>query len=267
MPTAFPDGQTTLPKVLDGTVDGQIDAIWRYLSDGDKAIFPVGLVTGKIELVAFNEPIVYRNFIEGAGTRAIGVGYPEKLNLAFDANNMRLALLWHGAFIDAARHWTARGAGFEKPLGDNVLRLPEGPALAILKDVQVAWPASPLDDQQLQFRGYRLGSKRLPNFLYSWSGLEIEDTPRPVGQDDVFTMQRTITFAGSKPIDNCYFRAARASHIEKAADNSYRIGNRWTLRIGSGPNPIVREIDGEQELLLPIVLTNGRANIELNYDW
>jgi mono/diheme cytochrome c family protein len=104
MPTAFPDGQTTLPKILDGTVDAQIDAIWRYLSDGDKAIFPVGLVTGKIELVALDEPIVYRNFIEGAGARAIGVGYPEKLNLAFDANNMRLALLWHGAFIDAARH-------------------------------------------------------------------------------------------------------------------------------------------------------------------
>ncbi|HEY2411599.1 MAG TPA: PA14 domain-containing protein [Pirellulaceae bacterium] len=267
MPTAFPDGQTTLPKVLDGTVDSQIEAIWRYLSDGDKAIFPVGLVTGKIELVALDEPIVYRNFIEGAGTRAIGVGYPEKLNLAFDANNMRLALLWHGAFIDAARHWTARGAGFEKPLGDNVLKLPDGPALAILKDLQAAWPTSAPDDQPLQFRGYRLGSKRQPIFLYSWNGLEIEDTPRPVGQDDVFTMQRKIIFAGSKPIENAYFRAARANRIEQAADDSYRLDNRWTLHTGAASNPVVREVDGEQELLVPIVLTNGNASIELNYDW
>ena len=68
MPTPFPDGHTTLPAVLDGTVKGQIDAIWTYLADGDKAIFPVGLVTGKIELIAFDEAVIYRNFIEGAGT-------------------------------------------------------------------------------------------------------------------------------------------------------------------------------------------------------
>ena len=66
-----------------------------------------------------------------AGTRAIGVGYAEKLNLAFDAESCRLAMLWHGGFIDAARHWSARGAGFEKPLGDKVLHLPPGPAIAI----------------------------------------------------------------------------------------------------------------------------------------
>src|SRR5205085_5023930 len=135
----FPDGQTTLPKVLDGMVDAQIDAIWRYLSDGDKAIFPVGLVTGKIELVAFDEPIVYRNFIQGAGTRAIGVGYPEKLNLAFDANDLRLAMVWKGGFIDAARHWTDRGAGFEGPLGDDVLSLPAGASFAVLPKPDAAW--------------------------------------------------------------------------------------------------------------------------------
>ena len=70
------------------------------------------------------EAIIYRNFIEGSGSRAIGVGYPEKANLAFDANELRLALIWQGEFIDAARHWTDRGAGFEPPLGENVLHLP-----------------------------------------------------------------------------------------------------------------------------------------------
>src|SRR5262249_7190687 len=114
MPTPFPDGQTTLPGVLDGTVNGQISAIWNYLADGDKATDPVRLGTGKIEVVAFDEAVIYRNFTEGAGPRAIGVGYPEKLTLAFDANNVSLAMLWPGGFIDAARHWTARGAGFEK---------------------------------------------------------------------------------------------------------------------------------------------------------
>lgn len=61
------------------------------------------------------EPIIYRNFIEGAGARAIGVGYPEKVNLAFDANSLRVAMIWQGAFIDAARHWRDRGVGYQPP--------------------------------------------------------------------------------------------------------------------------------------------------------
>ena len=67
-----------------------------------------------------------------AGSRAIGVGYPEKANLAFDANDVRLAMIWQGAFIDAARHRTGRGVGFEKPLGGNVVKLPAGPEFAHL---------------------------------------------------------------------------------------------------------------------------------------
>ena len=94
---------------------------------------PLGLGGSSIPLEPTTTAIIYRNFIEGAGNRAIGVGYPEKANLAFDANEVRLALLWQGAFIDAARHWTDRGEGFEGPLGDNVLRLHGGAAFAVLE--------------------------------------------------------------------------------------------------------------------------------------
>ncbi|MFN3484700.1 MAG: hypothetical protein ACK44W_04365, partial [Planctomycetota bacterium] len=58
-----------------------------------------------------DEAIIYRNFIQGAGPRAIAVGYPEHAHLAFDANHMRLALLWRGDFIDASKHWVDRGPG------------------------------------------------------------------------------------------------------------------------------------------------------------
>ncbi|HEY1784378.1 MAG TPA: PA14 domain-containing protein, partial [Pirellulales bacterium] len=127
MPSAWPNGQTFLPKLLDGTADSQIEAVWQYLADGDKAMVPYGLARGPIELTPEKEAIIYRNFIEGAGSRAIGVGYPEKANIAFDANDLRLALLWQGAFIDASRHWVDRGAGYQPPLGDNILALAKGP--------------------------------------------------------------------------------------------------------------------------------------------
>lgn len=267
MPTPFPDGQTTLGSVLDGTVNGQIAAIWSYLSDGSKAQLPVGLVTGKIELVAFFEPVVYRNFIEGAGTRAIGVGYPEKLNLAFDAENMRLALLWQGAFIDAARHWTARGAGFEKPLGDKVLELPAGTLLAELPSLAEPWPVGTAVEQGYQFRGYRLNSHKRPTFQYSWGPTEIEDYFEPVGEQDLFAMQRTISIRAMSRPGNATMRAMRAASIRDLGNSLYRIDDRWTLRVVTGGKPMLRESDGQWELLVPLVWEDGVSKTQLTYDW
>jgi mono/diheme cytochrome c family protein len=267
MPTPFPDGQSTLPTVLAGDVSAQIAAIWSYLADGERAIQPAGLVTGKLELVAFDEAVVYRNFIEGAGPRAIGVGYPEKLNLAFDASGLRLAMLWHGGFIDAARHWSARGAGFEGPLGDNILRLPEGPPFAKLSSRTSPWPEDNAKVQGYQFRGYRLVEKRRPVFLYAWNGLEIEDYPRPAGADDVFHIERTLTLRGAAPAERLWFRAVVAGQIEPASGGAFKIDNRWLLTVGSPGQPLVREQAGQQELLVPVVFQNGAARLEAKYEW
>jgi len=219
MPTAFPDGKTTLPDILGGSVENQTASIWAFLSEGDQAALPVGLVTGQQEIVAFDEAVIYRNFIEGAGTRAIGVGYPEKLNLAFDANNLRLAMLWYGGFIDANKHWSGRGAGFEGPLGDNILRLPEGAPLAVLESSDTAWPKTPARESGYQFRGYKLGEKMRPAFLYSFDGVAVEDDLRPVGEQDVFVMSRTLTFTADKPPAKLYFRAITADKIEDAGES------------------------------------------------
>ncbi len=140
MPAAFLNGKSVLPTFLDGTAAQQIEAMWLYLSDGNKAQIPVGVGRSFIPLEPATSAILYRNFITGAGTRAIAVGYPEKAHLAFDANEMRLALLWQGAFIDAARHWTDRGSGFGEPLGDNILTLHHGAGFAVLDKPDQAWP-------------------------------------------------------------------------------------------------------------------------------
>ena len=129
MPSSFDNGKSVMPEILDGKPATQIEAIWVYLADGPKAQLPAGMGKRSIPLTPTTTAILYRNFIEGAGPRAIGVGYPEKLNLAFDANELRLAMLWQGAFMDAGRHWTDRGEGFEGPLGDNILTMPPGVAL------------------------------------------------------------------------------------------------------------------------------------------
>lgn len=268
MPTSFPDGKSVLPTVLEGDVDRQIAALWTYLADGDQAILPVGLVTGKIELMAFDEAVMYRNFIEGAGTRGIGVGYPDKLNLAFDANEDRLAMLWHGAFIDASRHWTGRGTGFEGPLGDQILKLPDGPPLAALDSSAAPWPKQPAKEQGYQFRGYRLVEKRNPVFLYSLGGVSVEDYPRPTGSQDVFVMQRTLTVStGETAPANLWLRAIRAGNIEALAGGKYKIDGKWELTVSGPSKPVRRDEGGQAELLVPVVFENGKAKIDLTYDW
>jgi cytochrome c2 len=265
MPTPFPDGKTTLPSILEGSVDKQTRAMWAYLADGDQAILPVGLVTGKLELIAFDEAIIYRNFIEGAGPRAIGVGYPEKLNLAWDANSLRPAMLWHGAFIDAARHWNDRGAGFQAPLGDNILRLAEGVPLAVLADDKTAWPTAPAKEQGYQFRGYRLGEMQRPTFLYSLGELRIEEEFAPIGQDDVFVMQRKLVVKGTAA-GSAYFRAA-AGDIAADSDGSFKIDGRCVTRIKLASKPQLRDSSGRKELLVPLVFEKGECHIVQEFDW
>ena len=133
-----------------------------------------------IPLVPTTEAIIYRNFIQGAGPRAIGVGFPEHANLAFDANEIRLAMIWQGAFIDARRHWTDRGVGFEPPLGDNILHLPAGVSFFVLAKPEEPWPTKSAKELGYKFKGYRLTDDQRPTFLYSFNDIKIEDTPNAV---------------------------------------------------------------------------------------
>ena len=139
-PSFWPEGKSARPDILDGNTTRQIEAIWASLSRGSEGGLPPGLVQGRMELVATNEPVIYRNFIEGAGARAIGVGYPEKANLAFDADQLRLAMIWQGPFIDAAMHRIGRGEGLESRSDITSSTSPPGPTLAMLLNADAPWP-------------------------------------------------------------------------------------------------------------------------------
>ena len=193
MPTAWPQGRSTLRDVLDGDPHKQIEAIWLYLSDGGNARPPQGLNRQAIVLAADKNAVIYRNFIQGAGPRAIGVAYPEKVNLAFDANEMRLALIWQNKFIDASQHWVGRGSGFQVPLGDQVLKFWDGPAFARLDSADAAWPTQPAKEMGYKFRGYRLTKDNRPTFLYEFDNVAIEDFPTGEATEPFLTLKRTLT--------------------------------------------------------------------------
>ncbi len=266
MPAAFVQGTSMLPAILDGKAATQLEAIWLYLRDGAKAQLPVGLLKQSLPLVPEKSAIIYRGFIQGAGTRAIAVGYPEKANLAFDANELRLAMLWQGGFLDAARHWLGRGEGYEAPLGDNVLHLHAGVPFAVLARPEQTWPTTRATSQGYKFQGYRLTADDRPTFLYTLGDLHVEDCPIPVLGKDV-SLQRTLKLTSQAAPANLFFRAAVGNKIEPLAGQWFRVDGVWKLRITVGSKPLLRQSAGRTELLVPVSLTNGKAEITEHFMW
>jgi hypothetical protein len=265
MPPFWPDGVATNKTVLGGDTEKQISAIWAYLARKNFTDLPPGLIQGKQELVADTEAIIYRNFIEGAGSRAIGVGFPEKANLAFDANDMRLALIWQGTFIDAAKHRTGRGQGYEKPLGSNVVQGPPGPPFAILDSESADWPKESGKPAGWQFHGYTLDDKQRPALRYSWRDFSFEDFTVPVPTDTDPDLKRTLTIRGGKFGEHLFFRAAVADKIVEK-DGAFLVGEKVKLKF-PGAKPLVRQSDGKSELLVPVTFTGRDAKIVEEISW
>ncbi len=217
------------------------------------------------------EAKIYRNFIEGAGNRAIGVGFDGGINMAFDADQMRLALVWIGGFMDAGRHWTGRGQGHQPPLGYGVIAGPQGQPFAQLGSLLDPWPESKARSEGYRFKGYTLaGAQRLPIFNYRFGDLMVQDACTPSGQaaDNSASLSRKLTFTGSSQ-ESLYFRAAAGKDIKPQANGGFRIADTATMTLGTstGAKPVLREISGLWELLVPITLTDGVATIdqELSY--
>lgn len=282
MPASWPNGKSFFPDLLDGTAAGQIEAVWRYVAAA-KPRPPIGAGKNPIELVPADRPIIYRNFVEGAGPRAIAVGYPEKVHLAWDADQLRLALVWRGGFIDAGRHWSGRGQGFQPPLGTGLFTPdPVTPLASFASESDLAtaaWP--PGSDRNAdgpvagyRFRGYRLDGAGRPTFRWQWQGRAVEETYEPLttagaaGEPSPFGLRRRLTIQGG-PLPAAAFRLARGKSIEPEADGWYRVDGYWRVRVQQPrvAQPITCESAGQSELRLPLNFTDDPLEIEEELAW
>jgi len=267
MPAAWPEGKAFFPQAVDGTATGQIEAVWRYLA-AEKPTPPLGSGANPIELVPAARPIIYRNFITGAGPRAIAVGYPEKVSVAFDADGLRLALAWRGAFIDAGRHWTGRGQGFQPPLGDRVFTPDAATPLARFASAAALaaepWPAGSARQadgpaEAHRFTGYRLDPEGRPTFSWRWGDSAVEDLVVP--SSDGTRLVRSLTVTGPRPEGVAAVRIAVGRRIVDAGEGWHTVDDLWRIRLGGpagaggrGPRGDVvrREADGLVELRVPL---------------
>ena len=264
MPESWPGGKSFYPDILDGNAPKQIDALWTYLSDGERAPKPKGLVRTKFEIKAVDRPRIYRNFIAGAGARAIGVGYPQQVNIAFDAQNCRFAILWQENFIDASRHWTARGQGFEPPLGENILQLHDG-VVFTTEQVNDKWPTGFSDEQRPIFKGYRFDKFRQPIFDYVINGVAIVDQPLPVVIDDRPLIKRNLRFTSSNAKTISYL-AAVGDKIE-INDSWIEVGQDYKTKLTNVQEIKTIQLGDKQAAVATFDLSIGIAECEQSYDW
>jgi hypothetical protein len=248
-----------LPALLGGDVDRQHAAIWTYLSDGPLAKFPEGISRQNVEVVVGGEAVVYRGKLWEAGFRGIATGHPGGLNVAFDAEECRLALLWRGKFYNAGPHWTSQGMGQIRPLGTDVVVFPHGSAFAVLPDASTAWPADAPRTLGLHFGGYQIDPQKRPTLFYTFGGKKIDDfiTPAEAGKP---ALRRTITLADDPP-DKLYQRLG-AGKIAPAGQNAWRVNDQITITVKTGA-PLLRGESDKQELLVPV---KGKQ-LEVEYAW
>jgi hypothetical protein len=258
-----------------GTPQGQIDAMWAYVSLGKSMPLPTGIEPlAGTELIPADEPIIHRTFMADVGPRAILVGYPDSLNLAFDANTVRLAKAWRGRFFDAKGMWDGRGGAALGPLGIDVIDLPPGPSFAVLVEPKAEWPSPKPKQRDLggDFKGYVLHKEGRPTFRYVLKGVEVRESPVPVLKPGGAALLRRFELKADADAPALYFLAASGERISTKSPGEWTVDNKLTVRLASGASggplePIVRDGNGGRELLVPVKFSNGVAAFDVEISW
>ncbi|MBL9173530.1 MAG: hypothetical protein JNL10_08355 [Verrucomicrobiales bacterium] len=264
MPAYWPDGRSGLTNLLGGDAGRQIEALWTYLEDGDRARNPTGLARTSHELRVSDTPELCRGQ-SPAGYRGIAVGYPERIHLAFDSGEMALRRLWKGEFVSI-------DDGSFQPRGTDTISFPPGIPFHRLASPDAPWPykgksnhAFPQDHGYV-FRGYHLDAMRRPTLLYRYGDIAVEDYFEDVrAPDGPAYFRRTLRFDAPAGQPAFQFRVAVGKQV-RATDGREFIVDRLNLRITSGHRGTVRTGD-PGEVLIPLQLPEGRSTLTLEYRW
>ena len=265
MPSFWPGGNAIRKDIAAGDMNQQIEAIWVYLQEGRQARTPRGLIQKPIELLATDRAVMLRRSYQGIGKRGIGVGYPHGVNIAFDAEQMRLAMIWKGKFAEASGVWRGQGSGTVRPLGSDLIRFAPGPEL---DDAQSPWIVDEGRPPHHRFTGYFLDELDRPTFTYRLENIRIEDYPVDVAAaSGPAVLKRSLTFTTDQPRTGLAFRAASHENITAEGDGVFLIGDALRIQIASNHRASVVEASGGKQLVIPLDLPAGETQLVLQYIW
>lgn len=281
MPNFFPDGVSQHPDLLGGDRDRQIAAMWGYLTDLAKQPLPAKIEEARAadyELRPVDRPIILRTFMKDAGTHAIAVGFPQAVNIAFDADKARLAAVWRGRFLDAEGTWFVRAAPPADPLGESLMTLSALPSFIAGAATQPGAKAPSSLGITTPFRGYTLDDRGVPTFQYRFGAIDIDDTLEPDPTGSAMLIRRMVAKAAAdSPAASAgaplFFRLIAGRQLKRVAggvgQQDVEIFNEagWRVRVSASlaKSTSLRTENGVQSLVLPIDVP--RMKWELRYTW
>lgn len=206
---------------------------------------------GAITLVAINEPIVQRSFLQHGAekrTHAVSVGEPGGANYSLDLKDGALLQIWRGPFLETTPMWHERGDDqLGIPMG-SIIRFSGAPSLAILPGKNTAWPDSMTIAANYKYEGYSLDNSSRPTFKYTLGDSKVREQFIP--ENGGRQLKRHFSLEGNT--QNMYSRIATGK-IKMLEKGLYSINDKqYLIRLdGSNAQPLVRNIGSRQELLLP----------------
>jgi hypothetical protein len=163
-----------------------------------------------------------------------------------------------------------------------MVSFPEGPPLAVLPSLTAQWPAdvpkarmgTGRTPEGWRYLGYRYDDKRMPTFLYRAGLVAVEESPSSDYRQTNGCLLRRLRLTTSEEVKDLFFRVAVGKKIVET-DGGFRIDDRLTYQVKTrGPvKPLVRSLDGRQELLVPITFSaadkgqDREALLEMELTW
>ena len=264
MPSFWPGGRA-IRTDIEGSSNEQIEAIWQYLIDGRQAKAPSGVVREPLEIIVTDEAQMLRRSFPGIGKRGIGVGYPGGVNIAFDAEQLRLGAIWRGKFVEASGVWRGQGSGRIRPLSRSI-EFAKGPDLDNADNPWVVDDERPTDHQ---FKGYTLDKSQRPTFRYVFDSVEVEDFFSQVMDQGTnkHLLRRTVTMLSAENRKRLRFRIASAEEITEI-DGIFSVGEKLKIRVVSAQSARVTGDQNPKRLEIPIELSPAkRQQLVIEYLW
>ncbi len=225
----------------------------------DKASAPARDYTDPIFLQAQGTPYLLRSFLNYGNkklTHTISVGNPNQIDFSYDLKQGALIQVWRGDFLDVTNMWVQRGEPQLAIPRGSMIMLSDAPDVAVLSDVNAAWPDSVAFDD-IQNKGYTLDDKRAPTFRYLINNVTVSD--KIATEIENASLIRTVTV--TNPPAGSYLKLALGSKIDLISEGVYRIDDKsYYIRIDKSYKPVVRQMSKGSELIVPFNNTNGVIN-------
>jgi len=207
-------------------------------------------------------PIVHRGRFDRQSPQGVGVGYPQRINLSFDAMRMQWNQIWRGDFVNAGGHWSGRNEKYLPPAGSDEQYLTLQPPFTHLQSPDATWPKDAglrNSPEGYRFRGYRLNPEGEPAFFYTFNDFLIEDRPEPITTATGSHIARHLSVASPKAAEGMYYLAAAGDRIIDAGEGVYHVDGNIAISFPGwqGETPVIRQEGDQQQLLLKLHFAAG----------